>query len=203
MKKMNTDHRKKITPKVHNGMVLNKHNHRLTPSYWTHYLPVTIIDRFKPGPGFRHFLKKRDIFAFIELLPDWDVLAQGLDAIVLVPGDSGTDGWYDHGVIAICAWERDMWRKVTPDYYVEHKEIFERLKVEGVKQSDGYLCKFNVKSIQAFQLLHVLLHELGHHYDRMTTKSKREASRGEPFAEQYCTKYEQTIWDSYLSTFGL
>jgi len=48
-----------------------------------------------------------------------------------------------------------------------------------------------------------LLHELGHHHDRMTTKSKRTASRGEGYAERYALAYADRIWESYLNEFGL
>ena len=49
---------------------------------------------------------------------------------------------------------------------------------------------------------HILLHEFGHHHDRMTTKSMR-ASRGEPYAEEYARRYEALIWKDYLKVFTL
>ena len=56
---------------------------------------------------------------------------------------------------------------------------------------------------RAFQLLHVLLHELGHHHDHMTTRSRRSAARGEWFAENYASQYEAQVWNDYLRRFGL
>lgn len=61
----------------------------------------------------------------------------------------------------------------------------------------------NCPEIRAYQLLHVALHELGHHHDRMTTKSKRRASRGEGFAERHALNYGDRIWERYLEAFGL
>lgn len=45
-----------------------------------------------------------------------------------------------------------------------------------------------------FQLLHVLPHELGHHRDRMTTRSRISAARGEPFAERYANEVFERLW---------
>jgi hypothetical protein len=64
------------------------------------------------------------------------------------------------------------------------------------------MCKFNKKSIKAYQLLHVFLHELGHHHDMMTTRSRLESSRGESYAEEYALKYEKLIFDRYFEVFG-
>lgn len=156
------------------------------------------IHREPPGKGFRHFLTKKDIFVFIDLLPEWPILSSGLVKILLARGEDGCDGWYDGSVVAINAWERNLWRVVPTDYFRVHHSIFIRLGVEIVKQGQGYLCKFEVSTIKAFQLLHVFLHELGHHYDKMTTRSKREASRGEHFAEEYARCYEALIWRRYF-----
>ena len=65
------------------------------------------------------------------------------------------------------------------------------------------LCKWTEAQARAYQLLHIFLHELGHHHDRMTTKSKSDASRGELYAEAYALKYEAEIWMRYLETFDL
>lgn len=56
---------------------------------------------------------------------------------------------------------------------------------------------------RAYQLLHIFLHELGHHHDRMTTKRQLSTSRGEPYAEAYARRHEGLIWDRYLKVFGL
>jgi hypothetical protein len=92
----------------------------------------------------------------------------------LARGHPTADGLHSsrHGVIEICAWDRTKWVEYTNDGYQEHKMIFERLGVECEKRNKYYLCKFDEKSIRAFQLLHVFLHELGHHHDKMTTQKK-------------------------------
>ncbi len=37
----------------------------------------------------------------------------------------------------------------------------------------------------------------------MTTRSRRDASRGEDYAEDYAWQYERLVWNRYLATFGL
>ena len=64
-------------------------------------------------------------------------------------------------------------------------------------------CQFNTAQVRAYQLLHVFLHELGHHHDRITTKSRAETARGENYAEQYAFKHEALIWERYIERFGL
>ena len=44
--------------------------------------PLPVIDRQRPGRGFQHLLKRRDIENFIAILPHWDELSEGLNAIV-------------------------------------------------------------------------------------------------------------------------
>ena len=65
------------------------------------------------------------------------------------------------------------------------------------------MCEFTESQARAYQLLHILLHELGHHHDRITTKSQVRASRGEPYAEAYALQHEALIWERYLDTFGI
>ncbi len=160
-----------------------------------------LIRREPPGKGFRHFLTRKIVSSFIELLPHWSYITQGLDYILLARAEPGCDGWYDGKVVAINAWEQDCWRSVPSDYYSEHKLVLGRLNVETIKTGQNYLCKFNPSSVKAFQLLHVLLHELGHHFDRISSSKKRGSSRGELYAEKYAATYEEMIWESYGDRF--
>ncbi|BBM86866.1 hypothetical protein [Candidatus Uabimicrobium amorphum] len=67
--------------------------------------------------------------------------------------------------------------------------------------SVDYLCKFTRETIRDYQLLHILLHELGHHQDCTTTPGKGYLIRGEEYAEIYARKYEKSIWDTYFAVF--
>jgi hypothetical protein len=194
---------RKSTPKVKRGRVQKKNNWVPTPSYYDTEQPLPVIDRQRPGRGYRHLLKKRDIVDFVAILPDWDELSKGLNAIVLA-AHTDAMGWHEPGVVHICAWEEGLWWTDTdPDFVEVHDELFELLGVEVESRGGRLLAKWTEEQARAFQLVHVLLHELGHHHDRMTTRSRRESARGEPFAEEYARRYEARIWDDYLDRFGL
>ncbi len=165
---------------------------------------MVVVDRKRPGEGYRHVLNKSDIYRFLELLPDWDRLAIGLNAVVLAPGGEDADGYHVPGVVHICAWETGLWRETSRVYYEAHRGIFEGLGVACEETEDGlYLCKFDEAAVRGYQLLHILLHELGHHHDRMTTRSQRKASRGEKYAEEYARLHEASLWDRYQKVFLL
>jgi len=193
---------RKSAPKVKRGRVQKKNNWQLTPNYRYGPRPHPTLERQRPGQGFRHLLKRRDVERFIALLPDWDELAVGLKAIVLAPGGDAM-GWHSPGVVEICAWEEDLWwRDTGPEYISEHREIFDLLGVQVAKQNGRPVVKWTEGQARAFQLLHVFVHELGHHHDRMTTRSKRDVARGEPYAEAYANRYFDSIWESYVRAFG-
>ncbi len=66
------------------------------------------------------------------------------------------------------------------------------------KNEDNYVIEFDEFTARAFQLIHVFIHELGHHQDRMTTRSKKSAARGESHAEAYSKKYEDIVIERYF-----
>jgi len=72
-----------------------------------------------------------------------------------------------------------------------------------VKVGDRLQVRWTAEQARAFQLLHILPHELGHHHDRITTRSKRRASRGENYAESYAYRPLDAVWPSYARHFGI
>src|SRR5262245_43349342 len=99
---------RKTAPGVRDGRVRKKNNWQRSPCIYRDPQPRLVIDRRPPGPGYRHLLLKRDIERFVNLIPDWDRLAVGLDVIVLDNGHCGCDGWYDRGVIGLKAWPTNL-----------------------------------------------------------------------------------------------
>ena len=194
---------RRTAPKVIDGRVQKKNRHELTPNYWNTYQKVPVIDKERPGRNYRHLLTKKDILEFIEIIPEWNELSTGLDAVLLARGAEHLDGWYDKGVIGICAWQRKIYRNFSKGYFLDHAAIFSRLGVESKRHGGDYLCHFTEATAKAYQLLHIFLHELGHHHDRMTTKNQEYSGRGETYAEEWAIKYEQIVWDSYLKEFDL
>jgi hypothetical protein len=194
---------RKTTPKVKDGKVQKKNRHDLTPNYWNTRQDKLQLDVRKPGKGYKHFLKKRDIVKFLQLLPNWEELNIELDAIILASG-GGADGWYSNGVIAICAWEKEKTVSLHKSYYEDHKSIFDRLNIRCEVKASGVVCHFTEPQIIAYQLLHILLHEFGHHHDRVSTKDKIDnAPRGENYAEAYAFKYEKIIWTRFFEEFQM
>ena len=121
---------------------------------------------------------------------------------MLDAGRYEVDGWHSHGTVGLCAWERGLWVDYHADYVQEHRPVLERLGVEAHPHDAGVVVRWTENAARAYQLLHVFLHELGHHHDRMTTRSRNRASRGETYAEEYAKHYADRIWDSYETEFG-
>ena len=199
---MRNKRQNKSTPKVKNGKVQNKNNHRLTPDYWNSIQSEIQIVEEKPGMGYKHFLKKRDVIDFLTLIPNWDKLSEDLNSIILEQGDSDYFGiYYQRGVICISAWEKDKDITLEKSIFNEIKVILDRLGVVSTKNGDVYHCEFNIDQIKGFQLLYILMHELGHHYDRIQTKNKTRSARGEPFAEEFAFISMDQMWSKYQEKF--
>jgi hypothetical protein len=196
---------RKTAPGVRNGRVRHRNNWKRTPDCYNTPQRVPAIDRQRPGDGYRHLLRKRDVARFVRLIPDWDELSRGLDVILLAAGRENCDGWYnERGVVAVCAWPTNPTWEVDEVWYEGHRGFMERVGAR-VETNDGgeRVWSWTPDTARAYQLCHVFLHELGHHHDRMTTRSRRECSRGEPFAEGHAWLYEGLIWERYLAEFGL
>lgn len=193
---------RKTTPKVKGGRVQKKNNWSETTDAVLLAGTAVSFERRRPGAAYRHLLRKQDLETFISLLPDWDELAAGLRLVVLDEGDYGTDGWHTTGMVGVCAWDRDLWVDYHPSFVDEHRQILDRLGVEVRPHAAGVVVQWTEATAKAYQLMHVFLHELGHHHDRMTTRSRGVAARGEPYAEAYAMQYAEGIWDSYEAASG-
>jgi hypothetical protein len=148
------------------------------------------------------------MFGEVEPLTDWSCICEGLEGVVLTRGDHSADGIYrfysrdQTGSIEIPAWDGDLWTVFTIEYFEEHRPLFERLAVPFEPKDAGIECRFTLPQAKAFLLLHVFLHELGHHVDRMQSKKQDSSRRGEPFAEQYANTVSSLIWSEYVRVFG-
>lgn len=194
--------RRKVAPKVKHGAVQKKHRH--VPSAALGF----VVDRQSPAKGCRHIVTKRDIHEFTSIIPDWSQIREGLEGVVLTCGDDRVDGLYRFysrdrtGAIEIPAWHGDLWSIFTFEYFKEHRGLLERLAVAFEPKDGGIECRFTLAQAKAFLLLHVFLHEVGHHVDRMQSKQRHSSPRGEPFAEQYANTLSSLIWSEYLRVFG-
>jgi hypothetical protein len=184
--------------------VLRKNRFDLSNHYSQVRQGRPVIDRLRPGKGYKHYLTISDVRRFIGILPDWNELSIGLDAIVLAQRKDCL-GWHRYGVVAVCAWERQYEIEWATTFVNEVSAILDCLGVRrepNENNPDATWCYFDDASIKGFQLMDVLLHELGHHHDRMTTRSRRQCARGEPYAEAYAVKYADRLWDAYFREFN-
>jgi hypothetical protein len=194
-------HRRTAT-KVRNGRVRRKNNWAQTPGVLHTTQPTLTIRRTRPGSGHRHVLFQCDIERFIALIPDWEKLSRGVDVILLDGKRTDCDGWYDRGVIALCAWPREMHYSMNVDWYVAHARFLDRIGLRVEREGDDLIAYWTDATVRAYQLLHIFLHELGHHHDRVTTRTRRRSARGEGYAEQYAWAYEEQVWERYVAEFG-
>jgi hypothetical protein len=196
-------HRRTMT-KVAGGRPLRADRRAETPNIWIRKGGSPVVDKERPGRGYRHILSKSDILEFIELIPNWGELSAGLRGILLTEGDACDFGWYhEDGVIGLCAWPRGLWVELPHHFHEENAGVLSRLGVDCTLRKKGVLARFTEGQARAFMLLNIFLHELGHHHDRMTTASRRYASRGEVYAEDYALHYEHEISDAYMRRFSL
>src|SRR5262249_50828822 len=97
--------RRKTNPGVVAGKVQKKNRTEQSPAFNNPARAQPSVHRLKPGVGYRHVLRQKDVAAFLGFLPDWERLSEGLNVVLLAPGDGWADGWYRPGVVAVCAWE--------------------------------------------------------------------------------------------------
>lgn len=194
---------RKTTPKVRDGKVQRKNRHAPTR---LNSLSVG-IDPIKKGKCGRQVVSKDDVWKFIRLIPDWKRVSSDLDLIYLSSSDNFlVDGYYEcpqRPLVTLNCWEEDLATRASSEYVRLHQELFDRLGVEVRKEEGGLgvlVCQFDEDSARAFQLLHIFLHELGHHHYRITKGRGRDAG-DEKYAESYALKTEKKIWKRYCEVF--
>lgn len=217
---MRRSHRK-TTPKVVDGRVQRKHRNCGGPSYVGDRRVA--IERRKPGYEYRHVVTQNEVYAFIQIVPDWEALTRGLGKIILDEGSDARSGWFSRGVIALCAFPRDLRVEFDEPYFYRDLDFFRRLAVPHTFVSPPepdeddlmgqlrqtfeppeprqVICQFSKSSARCYVLMRTLLHELGHHLD-LATNRKRWCSRGEEFAERIGRELERRTWANYCRRFG-
>lgn len=198
---MHTSLNRRTATKVKGGRVQRKNRHR--PTGHDGY----VLDRESPGRGFRHVVSKRDVQDFIDIIPQWDRLSERLERIVLSAPSDGCDGLYqffhreETGAICLHAWPEDPWINLNLEYFQSHEEIFDTLGVSYDRGEESVVCRFTDAQARAFMLLHVFMHELGHHYDSIHQKHLG-ASKGEDYAERFANSRFAHLFPAYVQIFG-
>lgn len=199
---MRTVYNRKTSPRVIGGLVQRKNNCVKTARLGY------VVDRKRAGKGYKHVLKKKDIHDFTDLVPEWGNISTGIESIVLDAGNELRDGLYKHysnegtGVIWLSAWPKELCVYVNDDYYNDHRWHLEMLGVIYEKKIDAWCCHFTESQAKAFMLLHIFLHELGHHIDKMSSYKQNVMRGGEDFAESYANRTAMEIWPAYIKKLG-
>lgn len=192
---------RRTATKVKQGKVQRKNRH--SPTGHNGY----VLDRESPGRGFLHVVSKKDLQSFIEIIPDWHRYSQRLERIVLKAHADDRDGLYEFyhreetGAIFLHAWREDLWFEVSKTYFEAHRSILEQLGVSHDIKEDDVYCRFTQSQARAFMLLHVFMHELGHHHDYSHQKH-RHANKGEDYAESFATNRFEQLFADYIRVFG-
>jgi hypothetical protein len=192
---------RRTATKVKDGRVQRKNRHR--PTGHDGY----ILDRESAGRGFHHVISKRDVQAFIDIIPEWERFSERLERIVLASNNQQDDGAYEFyhreetGAIFLHAWPDDLWGEFVTSYFDAHKEIFERLGVSYERFENRVTCRFTEAQACAFMLLHIFMHELGHHYDH-THQKHIGSTKGEDYAEKFATNRFEQLFHAYVRMFG-
>lgn len=145
--------------------------------------------------------------SFIEIIPEWNRFSERLERIVLASHSQDADGIYafyhreETGAIFLHSWPDDLWRELDSSYFNAHQTIFERLGLSSNRRKGRVVCRFTEAQARAFMLLHVFMHELGHHFDRLTQKHL-DSKRGEDYAENFANSRFEQLFPSYLGVFG-
>ena len=193
---------RKTAPKVKSGKVQKKNRVQFTTRLGY------VIDRQSPAKGCKHVLTKKDVHMFTDIIPGWRSLSTGIELILLSSGIEDYDGVYEYfkrektGIIDLSAWEKDLWQDIDEKYFLDHKDIFDLLGVVYEEKKDGWTCFFTESQAKAFMLLHVFMHELGHHIDRLESKNQYSIPGGELFAEKFAMDYLEQLWPLYIEKFG-
>ena len=186
--------------KVRNGRVLKKNR----PTLSVHQR-ITILRR-SPGLGFRHVVTKEDLLAFLDIIPGWPKYSAGLERIELEAGSDATEGSYafyhreETGGIYLCAWPDSLWVTWDRAHFDYHPQLQE-LGVASEVKDKTVECRFTLAQARAFLLLHVFVHELGHHWQSINRRH-HSTKLDEDFAECFANVRWPELHSRYVQVFG-
>ena len=152
-------------------------------------------------------ITKAHIQSFVELIPEWERYSERLERIVLARHHHDCDGMYkfyhreESGAIYLHAWSDDLWTEMAIPYFREHQSLFDRIGVRYDLEESLVRCYFSEPQARAFTLLHVFLHELGHHFDRIHQKHSG-STKGEDYAERFANSHFDILFPRYVEVFG-
>jgi hypothetical protein len=159
------------------------------------------------GRGFTHVVSPAQLREFLKIVPGWSEAAFRLGEIVLAGGSRKSFGYHSSfrhsklGLIALCAWPKELWIPVSTEFHQENRRVLEALGVDCRKELSGMTARFTIAQARAFSLLDVFLHELGHHQDWLRRRGYRLPDT-ERIAEAYAAGRFASLLPVYCEKFG-
>jgi hypothetical protein len=190
---------RKSAPGSRGGKTQKKNRTALSPDVYVHQFESLVVQRVRPIRGSYHAVTPTDVRRFVSIIPDWDEVAAGIKAVILTPGGDDAYGRYNNvGIIKLDAWRRD-----EPVFIPGRKEWLVRaMGIHEPDDGEGWELVFSRDQVRCLLLMGTFLHELGHHVDRIQTRSKADASNGEPYAIAYEQRRQPELWEAYCAAFG-
>lgn len=192
---------RKTTPGVRRGRVKKKN--RVVQKPPQSQLAGPRIVRRRPREGTVHVVDGKDVRRFLTMLPEWEGLVGSLSAVVLDSHNPRVDATYpfERATITLQAWPNGYEQRWGFGHVDDHMSILSRLGVSMEEAADSVICRFTRDGARAYVLLHVLMHELGHHM-HWTTRRIRSHDRAEAIAEELALRFEWLLWQRYVDCFG-
>jgi hypothetical protein len=165
-----------------------------------------VIEKTPAGRGYMHVVSPKQLREFIEIIPDWQMLSRHLECITLGGGSDNAGLYYPHerrrtGRIWLYAWEKNLWSEVCKDWLTDHRHILDAIGATYFIKLDSAICRLTVAQARAFSLLHVFMHEVGHHRDFLRRRGY-SLPNCEWVAEEFANNLFQTLLPRYVERFG-
>jgi len=192
---------RRTSTKVVNGRVTRKNRSAVSEAR------ACVIEKLPAGRGFKHVVSPRQLQDFIALIPDWPDLSHRLERIELSGGHLDYFGFQSFyrlrrtGMIALCAWSKNLWNPLSIWFFRHHRPVLEKLGVPYRIGLASVTCEFSIAQARAFSLLHVFMHEVGHHHDWLHRRGPGLPDV-EAYAENFANRYFDTLWPLYTERFG-
>jgi hypothetical protein len=192
---------RRTATKVVNGQVTRKSRYDLTGDrgYFIRKEPA--------ARGFTHVVSRNQLREFLKIVPGWPEVADRLDAIVLTGGSTGYFGYHsvfrhsNLAMIALCAWEKNLWKTFGYDFYRDNRRVLDALGVDCRMDFHSVTARFTVAQARAFSLLDVFMHELGHHQDWLRRRGRGLPDK-EKIADGYAARHFEQLFPIYCEKFG-
>lgn len=147
------------------------------------------------------------MYRFVELIPDWPEVSQGLSALAFdqYGSDAQTDTHYEPTYRAIWMYPfpdsmRTFWRR---DFYEHHKDFVSRLGVDVVEgEGPRVTIGWTVAQAKAWQLLHLFLYDLSVHNQFMRSGEKPRYEHDNGTAEKYAFTTAARMLHTYEKVLG-